>query len=287
MSRFHLNLTMLRVLDALADEGGHTRAADKLGMTQSGVSHAMRAWEDLMGGPLTIRRGRGVVMTPLGAAVLSEARSALEHIHAIGHMRPDLAMTGHVRLGSVASAAIAVVPRALEVLRRQHPAVTVEVIEGTDTEIANWFSEGIIDVAVSMADLSANARLLTKVELVGVMPEHHPLAHLRALGPSDLSRFSFVMSASGCEDAISCHMSAAGAALDVVLRIRDTRALLAAVRASLGISILPSVVVLDGADGLVSRPLDPPLQRSLWLDVAVGATGAAQAVADKIGAVAL
>ena len=278
---------MLRVLDALADEGGHTRAADRLGMTQSGVSHAMRAWDDLMGGPLTARKGRDVILTPLGVAVLNEARSALDHIHAIGRMRPGLNVEGHARLGSVASAAIAVVPKALEAVRRRYPAVTVEVIEGTDTEVANWLIDGIIDAAVSMANPSANARRLTDVELVAVMPQHHPLARLRTLAPSELSPFPFVMSASGCEEAILNHISAASGKLDVVLRVLDTRALLAAVRANLGISILPALVMPDGMDGLVSRPLEPPLERVLWLDVAADANEAAKAVADEIGAVVL
>lgn len=283
----HVNLTMLRVLDALADERGHTRAADRLGMTQSGVSHAMRAWEELMGAPLTARRGRDVVLTPLGVAVLNEARSALGHIHAIGRMRPESHVQGYARLGSVASAAIAVVPRALEAVRRRYPAVTVEVIEGTDTEVANWLIEGIVDVAVSMAKPSADARRLTAVELVAVMPEYHLLARLRTLAPSQLAPFPFVMSASGCEQAILNHMTAGKEQLDIVLRIRDTRALLAAVRANLGISVLPSMVMPEGTEGLVARPLDPPLERVLWLDVTADANEAAKVVADEIGAVVL
>ena len=220
---------MLRVLDLLAKTGSFTRAADQLGLTQSGVSHAMRAWEDALGAPLAMRSGRAFELTPLGEAVLREARGALKHLEGIAGLAGRKPLSGRVRLGTVASAAIALVPHALDALRRLHPNISVELIEGTDAEVGEWFRHGIVDVGVAMDTLGPTANVLRTTEMIAVMARHHALASAKAIKPGELAASPFVMSASGCEGSILDHALAAGATLDVALRIRDTRAILAAV----------------------------------------------------------
>src|SRR5690348_2255108 len=243
MRNIHISLAMLRILDLLAKTGSYTRAADQLGLTQSGVSHAMRAWEEALGAPLAKRSGRIFELTPVGEAVLRQARGALEHIEAIVGLADRKPVSGRVRLGTVASAAIALIPHALDALRRLHPGISVELIEGTDTEVGEWFRHGIVDVGIAMDTLGPTANVLRSTEMIAVIPRHHALASAKAISPGELAASPFVMSASGCEDSILAHARAAGATLDVALRIRDTRAILAAVRSGLGVTVLPRLAI--------------------------------------------
>jgi len=276
---------MLRVLDLLAKTGSYTRAADQLGLTQSGVSHAMRAWEDALGAPLAKRSGRTFELTPLGEAVLRRARGALEHIEGIAALADRRPLSGHVRLGTVASAAIALVPHALDALRRLHPGISVELIEGTDTEVGEWFRHGIVDVGIAMDTLGPTASVLRTTEMIAVMARHHSLASAKTVKPSELAASPFVMSASGCEDSILAHARTAGATLDVALRVRDTRAILAAVRSGLGVTVLPRLAIDASPDGLICRPLHPALTRDLHIAVADPPSEAAQALAGELSAV--
>jgi DNA-binding transcriptional LysR family regulator len=285
MRNIHTSVAMLRVLDLLAKTGSYTRAADQLGLTQSGVSHAMRAWEEALGAPLAKRSGRTFELTPLGEAVLRRARGALEHIEAIAALADRKPLSGHVRLGTVASAAIALVPHALDALRRLHPGISVELIEGTDTEVGEWFRHGIIDVGIAMDTLGSTASVLRTTEMIAVMARHHSLASAKAVKPGELAASPFVMSASGCEDSILAHARAAGATLDVALRVRDTRAILAAVRSGLGVTVLPRLAVDASPDGLICRPLLPALTRDLHIAIAAPPSAAAQALASELSAV--
>jgi DNA-binding transcriptional LysR family regulator len=276
---------MLRILDLLAKTGSYTRAADQLGLTQSGVSHAMRAWEEALGAPLAKRSGRIFELTPVGEAVLRQARVALEHIEAIAGLADRKPVSGRVRLGTVASAAIALVPHALDALRRLHPGISVELIEGTDTEVGEWFRHGIVDVGIAMDTLGPTANVLRSTEMIAVIPRHHALASAKAISPGELAASPFVMSASGCEDSILAHARAAGATLDVALRIRDTRAILAAVRSGLGVTVLPRLAIDAAPDGLICRALHPPLTRDLHVAVAEPSFEAAQALINELSAV--
>ncbi|AGZ46006.1 LysR family transcriptional regulator [Actinoplanes friuliensis] len=69
-----IDLRHLRYLIAVADEGGFTRAAERLGMTQPALSRAVRGLEDEVGVPLLIRLHRGVELTTAGKVLVEAAR---------------------------------------------------------------------------------------------------------------------------------------------------------------------------------------------------------------------
>jgi DNA-binding transcriptional LysR family regulator len=76
-----LDLNLLHVFDVIAREGGLSRAAAALSLTQSAVSHALARLRAQLGDPLFVRRGRGVAPTPLAerlAPAIGDALAALE-----------------------------------------------------------------------------------------------------------------------------------------------------------------------------------------------------------------
>lgn len=72
----------LAIVVAVLEEEHLTRAAQRLGIPQPTVSHAMRRINDAIGSPLVHRVGRGIVVTPAGRAFLSAAREALMALRA-------------------------------------------------------------------------------------------------------------------------------------------------------------------------------------------------------------
>src|SRR5215216_5575869 len=97
-----LDLRHLRLVAAMADAGGQTRAAERLHLTQSALSHQLRDLESRIGTPLFIRGNRRMVLTPAGERVLSSARRVL---HEIETLERDLIATaaeggGVVRLAT-------------------------------------------------------------------------------------------------------------------------------------------------------------------------------------------
>jgi DNA-binding transcriptional LysR family regulator len=78
-----MNLTQLQSLIAVAEAGSFTAAADKLGVTQSGMSQALAARQESLGVKLLIRQPRGDALTAFGERALDHGRTALSHLEAI------------------------------------------------------------------------------------------------------------------------------------------------------------------------------------------------------------
>lgn len=75
-------LTALRVFDSVARQMSFTAAARELGMTQAGVSYQIRLLEERLGGPLFLRKPKGIELTALGARLAGPTRDAFDLLRA-------------------------------------------------------------------------------------------------------------------------------------------------------------------------------------------------------------
>lgn len=103
MSKIHINLTMLKALIAIVEEGGFSRGADRIGVSQSAVSHAIRGLELAIGAPLIERQRGNMELTAMGQKVAEEARGVLQAIERLRKLGQNRNVCGTVRVGVVAS----------------------------------------------------------------------------------------------------------------------------------------------------------------------------------------
>jgi len=103
-----MELRQLRYLLTVVDEANFTRAANRLHVTQPGVSAQIRQLERELGHALLDRSGRTVTLTEVGTAVLPYARAAVAAASAARDAADAVAglVRGHVGIGSVPSAAL-------------------------------------------------------------------------------------------------------------------------------------------------------------------------------------
>ncbi|MEZ0352358.1 LysR family transcriptional regulator [Mycobacterium sp. pR1184] len=119
----------LRALVEVADTGSVRGAAERLVVTESSISSALRALSSDIGITLVDRHGRGVRLTPAGLRYVEYARRILGlHDEAIlaarGEADPE---NGSIRLAAVTSAGELLIPAALASFRAQHPGVVLHV----------------------------------------------------------------------------------------------------------------------------------------------------------------
>jgi len=187
-----LEVRHLALVSEIAATGSVTRAAERLHLTQSALSHQLRDIESRLETPLFLRLGRRMALTPAGERVLASAHRVLgELARAEADVRALSAPgRGVLRLCTQCNTGYHWLPPLLETFHRTYPAVDVQiVVAATDRPVAALL-EGQIDLAF-LTDATDDARLVTrpvfKDELVAVVPPSHPFAARPYIVAADLA----------------------------------------------------------------------------------------------------
>jgi DNA-binding transcriptional LysR family regulator len=179
-----LKLRHLVLLTAIADAGSIARAADSLHVTQPVVTRGLQDLEKILGVLLFERSAQGVTPTIFGAAFLDSARAILAQVRQAGRTLAEIAAadSGTITVGTHLAGSSVVLPRAISLMKRQHPGVLLTVREATPDALEIELLNGDIDLILGRLT-TRDARLHTErlyVEpIVLVARTTHPLFELR------------------------------------------------------------------------------------------------------------
>jgi LysR family transcriptional regulator, cyn operon transcriptional activator len=193
-----MELRHLRYFDAVAETLNFTRAAERLHVTQSTLSHQIKQLEGELGTPLFDRGGKQVRLTEAGEVLRSHMTPALQQIDlGLQALRaPGEAITGSIRLGTTPSFNTRMVPLCVATLLNAYPGIEVSVEELAAGQILKRLRSGHLDLAVSYppaegSDLWFEA--LYKEELRLVVAVGHPLARRRRVRMVELHNVRMVL----------------------------------------------------------------------------------------------
>jgi len=144
-----LDPDLLRSFVFIAEEGSFTRAASRVGRTQSAVSMQMQRLEGLLGQAILLRgKGGAVSLTTHGEYLLSRAREMLALNDEIWTSFRAPPVHGTVRLGAPDDYALRYLPQILMRFAESHPAVEVEVICLPSSELVQRVRDGDLDLTL-------------------------------------------------------------------------------------------------------------------------------------------
>jgi DNA-binding transcriptional LysR family regulator len=175
-----IDLNLLRIFDILYDERNVTRAAARLFLTQSAVSHALARLREVLGDPLFMRIPSGLQPTERAHQLAPRLRVALAEIRsAVATPMFDPAKTRQrfvISAGPYFCALI--VPNLIGLARKLAPGISLQIVN-VGTELAQALDQQRIDLALSAFD-KIPARFRSEVlfsdEKAWAIGTHHPLA---------------------------------------------------------------------------------------------------------------
>jgi len=262
-----IKIEMLRCFHMVAEHGSLADAADALGRTPSAVSMMLKQFEDHIGAPLfeSTRKSR---LTPLGEMIYAEAGRELAHFDRTVDAIEGLsrAEQGHVRLAVTPSVAQTVMPPILQTYLKQHPGVSIEMIDTDSRSVQRELVSERADIGMaSLGPIAGFERELAFTDAFGVVcPVDHPLArNWKRLGWKDLEGINFI--ANGLCDHI--HDEGFASIMEASrLMVRNTASILSLVRAGVGVTLLPELAILPEYDDLEFLPLtDSTARREVWI----------------------
>jgi DNA-binding transcriptional LysR family regulator len=174
------DLNLLVVLEAIHSEGGVTRAAEKLNLTQPAISHALSRLRAMFADPLFLRQGHALVPTPLTRGLIEPLQRSLRELHALlsetGQFDAREAQTSFT-LAMRDPVEILVLPPLLRRLAREAPGINLHALQVARRNIEARLAAGTLDLAIDvLLPLSENVRR-TRVAadpLVVVARKRHP-----------------------------------------------------------------------------------------------------------------
>jgi LysR family transcriptional regulator, regulator for metE and metH len=185
-----LEIRHLRSLMALADAGTVSAAADRVCLSQSAVSHQIRALEAHYRTPIVKRQGQSVVLTPAGERLVKLARTVMEDLQAAER---DLARlkerpSGSLRIALECHTCFDWLMPIMDVYRHHWPEVEMDLVSGFHPHPLTLLVDGKADLIVGSERTERRGvvfRSMFRFEVLAVLPTDHPLKAKRYLTAAD------------------------------------------------------------------------------------------------------
>jgi LysR family cyn operon transcriptional activator len=259
-----MELRHLRYFDAVAETLNFTRAAERLHVTQSTLSHQIKQLEDEIGAALFDRSGKRVRLTETGEILRSHMTPALEQIDlGLQALRaPAEAITGSIRLGTTPSFNTQMVPQCVATLLKSYAGIAVTVEELAAGQILKRLRSGHLDMAVSYPPNDGGDlwfEPLYNEELRLVVAASHALARRRKVRMVELHNVRMVLLPAQflTRKLLDDCFDAAGAKPIVVAQLNSVAPMIELIRQTDLAGIIPESAVAMGA-GLRVIPLEDP-----------------------------
>src|SRR3954451_40965 len=287
-----MELRQLEYLVAVAEEANFTRAAERVHISQSGVSAQIRALENDLGAPLIDRSGRTATLTEAGVAALDHARSALASVEALRRSVGDVTglVRGRLTVGMVTASRLPFLLDALASFHADHPGVEIVLVEDGSQQLIDRVRSGTVDVALVATagdpPVGIESRPIRREGLVLAVPVDHPLAGRRRVRTAEVTEHPVVClpagtgirtafeescTAHGVEPNIAFEASAPDVVADLAVR-------------GLGAAVLSESPASDNADRLRIIPISdaraPTVLSLVW---SAGANPALAAFMAELG----
>ena len=193
-----MELRQLEYFVAVAEEANFTRAAQRVHVSQSGVSAQIRQLERDLGATLIDRSGRVASLTGAGAAALPHARAALAAAAAARQAVDDVTglLSGRIVVGMVTACTVTPLFDALAAFHLAHPGVEIVLEEGNSDWLIERVRSGQADLALIGAagapPRGLEAFTIVSDGLVAAVPPGHPLAGQDTVTLAEVTRYPIV-----------------------------------------------------------------------------------------------
>ena len=246
-----MEIRQLEYFVAVAEEANFTRAAERVHISQSGVSAQIRQLELDLGATLIDRSGRTATLTMAGTMALEHARAALASVAAVRDAVDEV--TGLIRgglvVGMVNGCTIPGLFEALASFHRAHAGIDITLIEDSSDPLTERVRTGIADLALigtaGAPPLGLEAFPISTERLVAAVPLDHPLARRKGTTLAAIAPYPIVCMPEGTPPRTMFDRTCAehGLQMDIVLQASAPDAVADLALRGLGVAILTESMV--------------------------------------------
>ncbi len=267
------DLLSLELFVAVCEEQSMARAGDREHIAASAVSKRISDLEVRLNTPLFYRNSKGLELTPAAHSLLHHSRVLIRDMK---QMEIELAhhasgVSGHVRVSASVSTIIQYLPSDLREFLATHPAIRIDLQEGTSQQVVEAVAENSADIGIFGGVVPrAGLRIIpyTSDRLVVLMHTGHPLAKHAAIDLEALAHHDLIGPNKGSylDSLVLRAASELSRPLKMPIRVNGFETVCSMVEAQLGVGLVPEACAARylGGGNVVARPLDEAWALRQW-----------------------
>ena len=240
-----MTIRHLKTFCAVCEEGGITRAAEKLCVAQPSVSQTIGELERYYGVSLFDRVGRRLVLTPEGERLRVKAQEAIASFSEFEEAARDTNARHVIRIGSSVTAGQMVLPRLIAAIEATLDRAECRAIADSAAAVEQLVEQGSLDFALVEGSVSRAlaAEAVFSDRLMAVCSAGMKIKN--TLSPAELVSLPLLLRRRGSasRDLLDERLSALGLKAQPKLSSSSNSVLLAAAREGLGVAVLPEALV--------------------------------------------
>lgn len=261
-----MNITKYKALLTAVDMGTLSGAAEKLGYTQSGLSHMMNSLEDELGFSVLQRGHFGIKLTPVGERIIPIIRQLVMTEDKLMNEIELIKSYGDnvLRIGAFQSMAVGWLPEIVEKLEAEYRDLTVNIQMGTVTELYGGLEEGRFDICFGTKNSRYDFKWVPLVDdpFYAILPEGYPVKDT-AFPIERFNGTKFLMPGLGFDDDIGRVFTEYNLSPFVTQTYVDDPAVISMVEQGVGISMLSELILRQRPGRIQALPIVPAVSRTL------------------------
>lgn len=255
----------LRVFIRVAERGSFTQTANELYISQPAVSRAIKALEDELKVKLFFRDKRnGLILTDAGEKILLLARQMADNENRIYQtaFRENNFLGGKVRVASMPILTSVILSKVIFRFRQKYPYVTLELMEGSSSEIRKAVEEHKVDFGFTSSPFgNLDRRVMFTDRMVAVSREQNDNQK-----PIDLTvdTEKYILCRAGYETVIE-ELNAQRVKLEHCFIVQQAETVINLVKEGNGTGILSELVLNATPNELFRQSVTPPVQMDIGI----------------------
>ena len=269
--RTTMTLLSCQIFSTIAQEGSFARAAERLHLTPSAISHAVAGMENECGFPLFTRTKAGVTMTAAAESLLPAIRRVLASTESLEQSIAQIngLHKGVLRLGVFNSACVVWLPQLVPAFQAEYPGIDVQIFQGSYADIAAWLKSGTAELGFLSNFCAQDLDFLPLYTdpLVCIAPPGFPVRRPGRVTADELRGRPFVSQRSDTDADIQAYLKHNDVSVHTACYVIDDESMVEMVACGQGVAIMPQMLLTRQgvADAVQVLRLEPAAGRCIGL----------------------
>ncbi len=258
-----------QVFRTVVIEGTFYKAALKLNVTPSAISHSINQLESYLGFPVFNRSHSGVKLTQNGRIILPIIQDILNSQDRLRQEADNIngLNSGSIRIGAFSSACINWLPPIIQNFKKSYPNIQISVNQSGFNEIVQGVKNGTLDIGFTALPVSENVIVdkLVKDEIYCIAPQGFVPKNQKSVTKSDIQKRTFILQRGDYDLDTKATLDNYNITPNSLQFSIDDQSIIAMVEAGLGWGILPELALQQVRGNVAVYPFDKPFFRSIGL----------------------